>query len=80
MTPETAGARSVFEYIRRTAESVPGGYRWKTIDSQNNPHYHYDVFNGCGGISLFLAEYYRRTRASEALDLAMDHWETLNLR
>ena len=61
----------MFRFIERTAEEVPNGFRWMTIDYNNQPQYHYDVFNGCGGISLFLAEYYRQTGTSTALDLAI---------
>jgi lantibiotic modifying enzyme len=66
-----AGAHSVFGFIERTAQSVPNGVRWETIDYDNHPHYHYEIFNGCGGISLFLAEYARLTGSESALDLAV---------
>ena len=66
-----AGAHSVYRFIERTAERVSNGVRWETIDYENNPHYHYNVFNGCGGISLFLAEYYGVTGSATALDLAI---------
>ncbi|MBM3279117.1 MAG: hypothetical protein FJY95_13690 [Candidatus Handelsmanbacteria bacterium] len=70
---ETAveGAHSVYRFIERTAERVDEGIRWQTIDYENKPHYHYGVFNGCGGISLFLAEYYRQAGVAAALDLAL---------
>jgi len=70
---ETAieGAHSVYRFIERTAERVDEGIRWQTIDYQNKPHYHYEIFNGCGGIGLFLAQYHRLTGNSAALDLAL---------
>ncbi len=65
------GAHSVFSFIERTAENVSNGFRWKTIDYHNEPQYDYNVFNGSGGISFFLAEYYRLTNSTAALDLAI---------
>jgi lantibiotic modifying enzyme len=65
------GAHSVYRFIERTAERVDDGIRWQTIDYENKPHYHCEVFNGCGGISLFLAEYHRLTGNPAALDLAV---------
>jgi len=71
MNVAVEGAHSVYRFIERTAERVSDGIRWKTIDYENNPQYHYDVFNGCGGISLFLAEYFGLTGSTTALDLAI---------
>lgn len=71
METAIAGAHSVYRFIERTAERVDEGIRWQTIDYANKPHYHFEVFNGCGGISLFLAEYYRLTGTAAALDLAI---------
>lgn len=65
------GADSVFRFIERTAEEVSNGFRWRTIDYNNKPQYHYDILNGCGGISLFLAEYFRQTGSAKALELAI---------
>ena len=65
------GAHSVYRFIERTAEKIPDGFRWETIDYENKPQYHYDVFNGCGGISFFLADYYGLTGSETALDLAI---------
>ena len=53
------GAGSIYRFIERTAERVPEGCRWRTIDMRNGPQYHYNAFNGCGGIGVFLAEYGR---------------------
>lgn len=47
------GARSVFDYIRRTAEETETGVRWQTIDYENQPQYDISVANGVQGISLF---------------------------
>lgn len=71
MEAAIAGAHSVYRFIERTAEKVPDGFRWQTIDYQNQPHYHFEVFSGCGGISLFLAEYARLSGSAAALDLAI---------
>lgn len=71
MSTPVAGAHSVFGFIERTAEKVPTGTRWQTIDYENKPKYGYDIFNGSGGISLFLTEYYRQTGSAAALDLAI---------
>lgn len=65
-----AGAHSVYRFIERTAERVADGIRWQTIDYENKPHYHFEVFNGCGGISLFLAQYAQLTGSATALDMA----------
>jgi hypothetical protein len=71
MDTAAAGAHSVYNLIERTAEPVSNGVRWKTINYENTPHYYYDVFTGSGGISFFLAEYYRQTHCAKALDLAI---------
>ncbi|MCC7263896.1 MAG: hypothetical protein IT369_15395 [Candidatus Latescibacteria bacterium] len=70
MEAATAGAHSVYRFIERTAERVADGIRWQTIDYENKPHYHYEVFQGCGGIGLFLAEYAQLTGSAAALDMA----------
>ncbi len=72
MTDSMAGAESVYRFIERTAERVPEGVRWQTINYSNEPEYHYNAFNGCGGIGLFLAEYGRQTGHSDAVDLARE--------
>ena len=76
MTSATEGAHSIYRFIERTAERVPEGVRWQTIDYDNQPHYSYEAFNGCGGIGIFLAEYGRQTASETALDLARsaNHW------
>ncbi|MDA0338022.1 MAG: hypothetical protein O2782_22865, partial [bacterium] len=66
------GAHSVYRFIERTAERVAEGVRWQTIDYDNQPHYEYHAFNGCGGIGVFLAEYGRQTATAAALDLARE--------
>ena len=66
------GADSVFRFIDRTAEPVSEGVRWRTIDYGNKPHYHYNTFNGCGGIGAFLSEYGRATANERAIELARD--------
>ncbi len=71
MEATVTGVQSVFSFIERTAEKVPTGIRWRTIDYENNPHYSYNLFNGSGGISLFLTEYHRQTETAIALDLAI---------
>ena len=72
MTAAEEGAHSVYRFIERTAERVPEGARWQTIDYGNQPEYHYNAFNGCGGIGAFLAEYGRQTGSAAALDLARE--------
>ena len=76
MTSATEGAHSIYRFIERTAERVPEGVRWQTISCDNQPHYSYEAFNGCGGIGIFLAEYGRQTASETALDLARsaNHW------
>lgn len=75
MSAPVVGAHSVFSFIQRTAEKIPTGTRWQTIDYSNTPHYHYELFNGSGGIGLFLTEYFRQTGNAAALDLATDCWQ-----
>jgi len=40
MTSAVEGAHSVHRWIARSAERVPEGVRWQTIDYGNLPHYH----------------------------------------
>jgi hypothetical protein len=63
-------ARSVFCHLERAAEHVSDGVRWQTLDGRNQPQYDANVFNGAGGIPLFLADYYRVTGEQRALELA----------
>ena len=51
-----ADANSVFRYLERTAESVPEGVRWQTLDDERRPQYRGDLYSN-GGIALFLADY-----------------------
>ena len=64
------GANSVFEYIERTAEIVPDGVRWQTLNYYNEPYYDTGLYTGVAGISLFLSDYYRLTGNTTARDLA----------
>lgn len=64
------GARSIFQMLERTAEPRPDGTRWQTLDWHNRPHYTPAIFTGAGGISFFLADYYRITGERRALELA----------
>lgn len=66
-----SGADSVFGYIERTAESVPDGIRWQTLNYYNQPQYEVMAFNGVSGISLFLSDYYRLSGESKARVLAL---------
>lgn len=81
-TPDAAAikeaADSVFRYVERTAEPVQGGIRWRTLNYENKPYYDASVFNGVGGIPLFLADYYRLTENERALELALGgvRWAT----
>lgn len=70
LSPKHA-ADSVFSFVERTAEQVPGGVRWKTLTYENEPQYDLAVFWGSGGIPFFLADYYRLTGTTRALDLAI---------
>ena len=64
-------ADSVFSFVERTAEAVPGGVRWKTLTWENTPQYDFGVFWGTGGIPYFLADYHRLTGNTRAMDLAI---------
>jgi lantibiotic biosynthesis protein len=64
------GAASVYRYIERTAEEVPDGVRWQTLDWENQPQYDLSIFYGVAGIALFLADYYRLTGNTRALELS----------
>lgn len=65
-----AGADSVFGYVERTAEAVPDGVRWRTLTYENEPQYDLSIFNGVGGIPLFLGHYHRLTGNERARELA----------
>ncbi len=65
-----SAATSVFSFITTTAEPTENGYRWNTFDYQDRPQYHYNVFNGVGGIPIFLGAYYLATKSAAALDYA----------
>ncbi len=64
------GANSVFEHIERTAEIVPDGVRWQTLNYYNEPYYDTGLYTGVAGISLFLSDYYRLTGNTTVRDLA----------
>jgi len=66
----TAAVESVYSFIASTAEETDHGYRWKTIDYSDVPQYHFNVFNGTGGIPLFLRDYYHLSGEARAMDLA----------
>lgn len=61
---------SVYSFISATAEKTDLGYRWKTIDYSDQPQHHFNVFNGTGGIPLFLRDYHRLSGDARAMDLA----------
>ena len=63
-------ADSVFAFIRRTAERDGPRCRWKTADYENRLQYNTTLFNGVGGIPLFLADYARLRGNEEAVELA----------
>ena len=65
-----SAAESVFSFIKHTAEPTGHGYRWKTFDYSDQPHYQYNVFHGVGGIPIFLGAYYQATRSESALEYA----------
>ena len=65
------GAGSVFDYIDRTAETTPEGFRWKTLSLQDDYYYDVSAYNGVAGISLFLSDYFRVTGLTKARDLAI---------
>ena len=65
------GAESIFRYVERTAEATGDGVRWQTLSYENRPYYDASVFNGVGGIPLFLADYYRLTGDRQALELGI---------
>jgi len=70
MTPPPAPADSIFSFIDATAEAVGSGFRWKTYDYENQPQYHYSIFNGVGGIPIFLSAYFQVSGNPRALELA----------
>jgi len=61
---------SVFSYIAATAEPAAKGYRWQTCDYENRLQYHYSIFNGVGGIPIFLSAYFEVSGDPRALELA----------
>lgn len=65
-----SAADSVFSFISETAEEVPEGVRWQTFDYEDRPQYHPCIFNGVGGIPIFLSAYHQVTRNPRALELA----------
>ena len=64
-------ARSTYNFVSRRAERVTGGVRWQTLDWENQPQYDLSVFYGSAGIPIFLAEHFRVTQQTAALDLAI---------
>jgi hypothetical protein len=70
MTQIVNSAESVFSFIEATAESVDSGFRWATYDYGNCLHHHFSIFNGVGGIPIFLSAYFEATGNSRALELA----------
>ncbi len=65
-----AGADSVFSFLKASVEHHENSCCWRTYDYSDEPHYDYSIFNGVGGIPIFLCEYYRKTQDEEALRLA----------
>ena len=61
---------SVFSFIEATAEATDSGYRWATYDYEDKLHHHFCIFNGVGGIPIFLTAYYEATENQRALELA----------
>uniref|UniRef100_UPI0040494DD8 lanthionine synthetase LanC family protein n=1 Tax=Cephaloticoccus sp. TaxID=1985742 RepID=UPI0040494DD8 len=68
--PLEAAIHSIFGFIERTAERTDTGITWETINYKNEPHHSISVFNGVGGISFFLVDYYRRYGNPVALELS----------
>ncbi|MEZ0276555.1 MAG: lanthionine synthetase LanC family protein [Roseimicrobium sp.] len=67
----STAADSVFKFIRRTAEHDGSRCRWQTADYENKLQYDISLFNGVGGIPLFLADYARLRGNEEAHELAL---------
>ncbi len=65
-----ASIHSIFGFIQRTAEPADVGLTWETIDYANKPQHEISVFNGVGGISFFLVDYYKRYGTPAALELS----------
>ena len=65
-----SAAESVFSFVEFTAEQAGDGYRWKTFDYNDQPHYHHNIFNGVGGIPIFLGAYHKATKSAPALEYA----------
>ena len=70
MTQLANSAESVFSFIEATAEAVDRGFRWATYDYENRLHHHFNIFNGVGGIPIFLSSYFEATKNPRALELA----------
>lgn len=68
--PLEAAIHSIFGFIERTAERTDTGITWEKINYKNEPHHSISVFNGVGGISFFLVDYYRRYGNPVALELS----------
>jgi len=65
-----AGIHSIFGFIQRTVQPAETGVTWETIDYANKPQHEITVFNGVGGISFFLVDYYKRYGTPAALALS----------
>jgi lantibiotic modifying enzyme len=63
-------AESVFSFIEATADVVDSGFRWATYDYENRLHHHFSIFNGVGGIPIFLSAYFEATGNPRSLELA----------
>lgn len=70
MNEYLSGAHSIFSFIESGAEEQENGCRWKTYNYTDEQHYHYNIFNGVGGIPIFLSAYYQVTQNEKALQLA----------